>query len=295
MDVTSATLSSVNTIYAQIMDDVVSPNEFMEIAGRTGIEIPQYDAGCALALGTTDVTPMEMARAYTTFAQRGSRPDTLVITKITKPDGEVIVENTPRQEPVLEPNVADSVNYVLERNVQSGTGTGARIGRPAAGKTGTTQNFQNAWFAGYTPQLTAVVWMGYAPLPDGTIPEMQRVRGRQVTGGSFPATIWRKFMSEALRGTKGTDFHKPKFGGEIVRPKMHVPEATLASTENRPRVVDDEGDEIPPPPPSSGDSGGGPIARMNQRPAAPDNDSDASEKSVPKAKDAFPPCFPFCD
>jgi penicillin-binding protein 1A len=288
MDVTSATLSSVNTIYAQLMNDVVTPSKFIEITARTGIEIPEFDAGCALALGTTDVTPLEMARAYTTFAQRGTRPDTLVITKITHPDGEVIVERTPQLHKELDTNVADSVNYVLERNIKSGTGTGAKIGRPAAGKTGTTQNFQNAWFAGYTPQLTAVVWMGYAPGPDGTIPEMKRVRGRDVTGGSFPATIWRKFMSQALQGTKGTSFHKPTFGGQIVRPSMHVPEATLASADSPREDAEDAEDEEMPPPPSDDDS---PITRMNQPP--PDNDSDASEE--PAKKDHFPPCFPFCN
>ncbi|HVL51250.1 MAG TPA: transglycosylase domain-containing protein, partial [Actinomycetota bacterium] len=234
MDLTAATISSVNTIYAQMMDDVVTPTNFMEMADRTGIHIPEYDAGCALALGTSDVTPLEMARAYTTFAQRGQRPETLVITKITHPNGNVIAEVHPNLEKKLDANVADTVNYVLERNIQSGTGTAARIGRPAAGKTGTTQNFANAWFAGYTPELTAVVWMGYAPLPDGTIPEMQRVRGRQVTGGSFPATIWRKFMAGALEGTKGTSFHKPKLGGEIVRPKRYVPEEVeLLTTDGR--------------------------------------------------------------
>ncbi|MGQ0680307.1 MAG: transglycosylase domain-containing protein [Actinomycetota bacterium] len=217
LDVTRATLSSVNTVYAQIMDQVVSPAQFISMAAKTGIEIPRFDAGCALTLGTTDVTPMEMARAYVTFAQRGERPDPVVITRITDFTGKVIAQRSQRSERVMEQNVADTVNYVLERNVQSGTGTGSRIGRPAAGKTGTTQNHENAWYAGYTPDLAAVVWMGYAPGPDGKIPLMQRVRGRSVTGGSFPATIWKKFMAEAVEGTEPSRFVKPKLGGEVVR------------------------------------------------------------------------------
>lgn len=216
LDVVSATTKSVNTIYAQMMDEVVAPAKFMDVARRTGIEVPEGDKGCALTLGTTDVTPMEMARAYTTFAQRGSRPDPLVILKITGPGGGVIAERFPAVNQVMEPNVADTVNYVLERNIQEGTGTGAKIGRPAAGKTGTTDNFQNAWFAGYTPELTAVVWMGFAPDSNGKIPRMTRVRGRSVTGGSFPATLWQTFMAKALEGTKGTGFAQPVLGGDII-------------------------------------------------------------------------------
>ncbi len=295
MDVTAATLSSVNTIYAQLMDDVVTPKQFMEMAARTGIDIPEYDAGCALALGTTDVTPMEMARAYTTFAQRGQRPETLVITKITRPNGEVIAERNLEVHKELDSNVADTVNYILERNIQSGTGTAAKIGRPAAGKTGTTQSFQNAWFAGYTPELTAVVWMGYAPRPDGTIPEMQRVRGKQVTGGSFPATIWQKFMTRALEGTKASSFPKPKLGGEIATPRRFAPEATLASTKN-PVVINSEArpprqGELatrretapqPPPPPRPA----GPPAQSRDI-----KDAVGPEKS---SKQVFQDCFPFC-
>ncbi|HEX2053974.1 MAG TPA: transglycosylase domain-containing protein [Actinomycetota bacterium] len=306
MDVTQATLASVNTVYAQLMDDVVSPTKFMEVAERTGIKIPAYDAGCALALGTTDVTPLEMARAYTTFAQRGNRPETLVVTKITHPDGEVIVEKQPAVERALDPNVADSVNYVLERNILSGTGTKARLkGRPAAGKTGTTQNFANAWFAGYTPELTAIVWMGYAPLPDGTIPEMQRVRGIQVTGGSFPAQIWKKFMDGALQGVPASGFHRPKLGGQIVIPKLGTPHATLASS-GRPVPVDERSVSRSG---SEGVSGGG---NRNFAPAPPRDDDDGGsrasrpdppppKRSVQDAvdpskrnKQVFQDCFPFC-
>ena len=278
MDVTTATLKSVNTIYAQIMDQVVSPQKFIEVAGKTGIDIPSFDTGCALTLGTTDVTPLEMARAYTTFAQRGQRPEPLVITKITKPNGDVLVERTPKLEKQLDENVADTVNYVLEKNIQSGTGTGARIGRPAAGKTGTAQNFQDAWFAGYTRELTAVVWMGYAPRPDGTIPELRRVHGREVTGGSFPATIWKNFMVKALDGTKASGFHPPKLGGEILH-RAPPPAAILASANPRPapapareRIVDRDDDD------------------EDDDDDDEDDDDDDSESYEPM----FPPCFPFC-
>lgn len=280
MDVTSATLKSVNTIYAQIMDQVVTPEKFIEVAKKTGIDIPAYDTGCALALGTTDVTPLEMARAYTTFAQRGQRPEPLVITKITKPNGEILVERTPKLERQLDENVADTVNYVLEKNIQSGTGTGARIGRPAAGKTGTAQNFQDAWFAGYTRELTTVVWMGYAPTPAGKIPEMRRVHGREVTGGSFPATIWKNFMVKAMEGVKPSGFHPPKLGGEILH-RAPPPSAVLASAPHRP----------PAPKP----------AAVRDDDSWDDDDDDDDEPAprrgrsyVDEVMAGFPPCFPFC-
>jgi membrane peptidoglycan carboxypeptidase len=263
LDVVGATTSSVNTIYAQIMDKVVTPTKFIETAVLLGIDIPSYDKGCALTLGTTDVTPLEMARAYTTFGQRGERPEPLIITKITHPDGSVVAELTPKTEQTIDPNVADTVNYVLEKNIQSGTGTGAKIGRPAAGKTGTTQNFQNAWFAGYTPEMTAVVWMGYPPGPDGKIPGMLHVHGRQVNGGSFPATIWKKFMSSALDGIKATDFHEPKLGGEVVH-------------------------AAPPPGALQGSDAFNPFGS-----SGPPSPPDAPEPPPPPFQ-PFQPCFPFC-
>ncbi|CAN5883065.1 hypothetical protein BH23ACT12_BH23ACT12_06710 [soil metagenome] len=227
LDVVEATTNSVNTIYARMMNEVVTPQKFMEVAARTGISIPPTDSGCALALGTTDVTPLEMAGAYTTFAQRGRRPTPLVISRITRPGGAIVAERPPAVAQVVDPNVADTVNYVLERNIRSGTGTGAKIAWPAAGKTGTTENFQDAWFAGYTPELTAVVWMGFAPNPDGRIPVMSSVRGRSVTGGSFPATIWKNFMTRAMEGKPATKFHEPEFGGEVINHRPPPPKVEV--------------------------------------------------------------------
>jgi penicillin-binding protein 1A len=210
LDVTGATINSVNTVYAQIMAGPVTPKEFMSTARQLGIDIPARDEGCALTLGTTAVTPLEMARAFATFANRGQRPEPLTVTRVTGPGGETLIERSPNHTRVLVEDVADTVNQVLQGVITSGTARGASIGRPAAGKTGTTQNHVDAWFAGYTPDLTAVVWMGYPPDEAGNIPEMTNVRGRRVTGGSFPATIWKSFMQAALRGTKPSDFVKPR-------------------------------------------------------------------------------------
>lgn len=223
LDVIEATTKSVNTIYARMMDEVVTPQKFIEVSAKLGVAIPASDAGCALALGTSDVTPLEMAGAYTTFAGRGVRPTPLVVTSITRPDGSVVAERKPTVAPVMDPNVADTVNYILQKNIQSGTGTGAKIAWPAAGKTGTNENFQDAWFAGYTAELTAVVWMGFAPDPGGSIPLMTKVRGKSVTGGSFPATIWKNFMAKAMAGRPQTKFHEPELGGEVINHRPPPP------------------------------------------------------------------------
>jgi penicillin-binding protein 1A len=232
LDLVDATTKSVNTVYAQVMEKVVSPRKFMDVAEEAGIFIPDRDQGCALTLGTTDVTPLEMARAYATFAARGRRPDPLVVTKIVSPDGDVIAERKPRTEQTIGQNVADTVNWVLRQNIERGTGIGARLPWAAMGKTGTTQNHVDASFAGSTPELTTVVWMGYPPDPvTGKIPEMTSVHGRKITGGSFPATIWKKFMVAALQGAKHSDFPAPPTDvGEVLVPSPTPCPATPTSS-----------------------------------------------------------------
>lgn len=224
LDMIEATTKSVNTIYAQVMDRVVTPARFISMAQNAGIEIPRSDSGCALTLGTTDVTPLEMARAYATFAARGRRPEPLFVTRVEAPDGTTILDRSPRTEQTIDPNVADTVNWVLKQNIQRGTGTGAKLPWPAMGKTGTAQNYADAFFAGSTPELTAVVWMGYPPGGNPPqIPVMTNVRGVRVTGGSFPATIWKKFMTQALKNSRHTDFPTPaSLEGEIL-PASPVP------------------------------------------------------------------------
>jgi len=220
MEVIQATTRSVNTVYAQMMDKVVTPKMFMSMSEKLGISIPAVDEGCALTLGTSPVTPMEMARAYVTFAARGKRPDPLVVLKVVSPQGETIIERRPRSEQTIPQNVADTVSWILKQNITGGTGTGAKLPWPAMGKTGTAQDHQDAGFAGATPELATSVWMGFPPDPvTKEIPLMQSVRGRKVTGGSFPATIWKKFMAEALKlYEKHSDFPTPKITGEVLSP-----------------------------------------------------------------------------
>ena len=112
----------------------------------------------------------------------------------------------PKRTRVIPDGVAYTVTRILEKNIQYGTGTGARLDRPAAGKTGTTDEHADAWFIGYTPALATTVWVGY---PQGEIP-MRNVHGISVAGGTFPATIWRLFMEVALVRVPSSDFREPK-------------------------------------------------------------------------------------
>jgi penicillin-binding protein 1A len=174
--------------------------------GITSINPEKVQGG--IAIGTQEVSPLDMASAYSVFAGRGIRAEPTPVLRIEDYDGNVIVDNTlgNRGERVLEEPVADNMNQMLRTVVEAGTGTAAKLGRPVAGKTGTSQNYENAWFVGYTPTLSTAVWMGY---PKGNIP-MRGVRGvGQVTGGSHPARMWKAFMTTALRNVEATDFTEP--------------------------------------------------------------------------------------
>jgi penicillin-binding protein 1A len=215
--VRDATVNSVNSVYAQ-MADLLTPGKVAAMVKLTGIDVPPKSVVCSLALGTFGVTPLEMARAYATFAGRGQRPEPLAVTSIVDASGKELATRGNKQEAVMKPELADAVSATLQDVVRRGTGKKAAIGRPAAGKTGTTQGHVDAWFVGYTPDIVTAVWVGYPPRPDGTIPEMTGVHGIQVTGGSFPAQIWSRFMKEAVKGTKASQFVAPKGGGEVLRP-----------------------------------------------------------------------------
>ena len=206
-----ATRVSSNTVYAQLIDEI-GPDAAVTMANRMGIttELP---AVMSLTLGTGEVSVLDMADAYLTLATRGTRVEPLVVTKVTDSEGRVREENVPAREQVLSPEEADQVTFALRQVVEKGTGTSARFGKPVAGKTGTTQDNVDAWFVGYTPRLSVAVWMGY---PDERKP-MDRVHGREVTGGSFPAIIFRTFMKEVPADYVGQDFVRPRdFPGRIL-------------------------------------------------------------------------------
>ena len=152
----------------------------------------------AIALGGLrhGVTPLEMAAAYATFAAKGTYAEPYAIAGITDRAGRDVYIHALATRKAFEPKEVGVLNAALMGVVDSGTGTAARIGRPVAGKTGTTQNYGDAWFVGFVPQLSTAVWVGN---PEKIVP-MRNVHGRSVSGGSFPAAIWAQTMRGALAG-----------------------------------------------------------------------------------------------
>jgi penicillin-binding protein 1A len=203
MDLVRATLKSDNTVYAQLDIDV-GPKNVAETAKLMGITtkldgIPSEGLG-GLRLG---VSPLEMANAYATLASGGMRNKPIAIKKVEFPDGKSDDLGKPKRKRVLTDGVAHEVVKILEQNIKSGTGTKANVGCPAFGKTGTTDNFNDAWFAGGTPNLATAVWVGYP----NALREMRSVHGISVAGGTFPAGIWHDFMIVAKGPCKS--FPKP--------------------------------------------------------------------------------------
>jgi penicillin-binding protein 1A len=151
-----------------------------------------------MGLGSRVVTPLDLASAYSTIAAGGIYSKPMAIRKVILPGGKVDHEagwGVPQRKRVIPDWVASEVTRILQENMTSGTGTGAYFGATSAGKTGTTDNFSDAWFCGFTPSLEATIWLGY---PQGEIP-MLSVHGIEVSGPTFPADIWRLFMQPASK------------------------------------------------------------------------------------------------
>ncbi|MCW2715252.1 MAG: Twin-arginine translocation pathway signal [Frankiales bacterium] len=227
-DLRTATHHSVNTYYIQILDrtgvpavaamaDSLGVRQFVNGAPTGTMQRPgggKYE-GCAIVLGADNVSPLDMAGAYATFAARGLYCKPTPVIEIRDAKGQPINLGQPGCTQVLEPFVADTVNSVLTGVIDGrGTGTRASIGRPAAGKTGTTNGSTAAWFIGYTPQLATAVWIGDPGGPNNPVDEMVNVRinGQrysQVYGGTIPAVIFKQAMTGALKGVPVVPFTEP--------------------------------------------------------------------------------------
>ena len=183
---------SSNCGFVRLGQAVGIPN-VIETANRLGLELdPVLDNNKSLPLGATEVRPLEVASAYATIANGGVRHEPYYIDRIEDASGTVLYQHQAQGARVLGEDIACLATQVLEQNVIRGTGTRAQIpDQPAGGKTGTTENFSDAWFVGFTPQLATSVWMGN---PQERV-EMRDVGGRNVTGGSFPAQAWGQFMT----------------------------------------------------------------------------------------------------
>jgi membrane peptidoglycan carboxypeptidase len=204
MNLTEATVNSVNTVYAQLVTDLgVQP--VVDLAHEMGVRSPQAAVPSA-ALGSNGATVLDMASAYDTFAGDGIHTDPVLVTRVTSRDGTVLYEAPAKRTRVLPETTARTITGVLQEVVNRGTGVNARIGRPVAGKTGTSDEWADAWFVGYTPELVTAVWVGFPDAERTMRPPATRIT---VTGGSWPAQIWQAFSGAALAETPVTGFPVP--------------------------------------------------------------------------------------
>jgi penicillin-binding protein 1A len=213
IDLETATVHSDNAVYAQLTR-LVGPSGVATTAKRLGIASPLRNY-FAIGLGAQAVNPLEMARAFSAFANGGLRVDGTsfgnrprAVQWVRDENGDLLHDNGVRTTRVLRPDTVAILNSILQRVVREGTGKAAALpdGRPVAGKTGTTEEYGDAWFVGYTPQLVTAVWVGY---PDRLRPMTSEFHGEPVAGGTYPALIWRSFMERALAGKPVIEFAPP--------------------------------------------------------------------------------------
>ena len=216
-----ATRSSINVVYAQLMLDI-GPQRFVEVAEDLGIGEGRIAPVCAAILGTEDVNMVEMATVYSTFARSGVRIDPVMVTRINNQDGTALYEDQKDTLAALDRSVADQLSWVLSGVISGGTGTNADFGRPAAGKTGTAQNFADATFMGYTPQRATAVWVGF---PEAQIPMVPPTTDIRIFGGTYPAAIWREIMTAAHDGIEVSEFPGPPASTPPPRTEPPLPDS----------------------------------------------------------------------
>jgi penicillin-binding protein 1A len=211
IDIEQATIESDNTVYAQLTQ-LVGSKKVAETAKRLGIQ-SKLQGVYSIGLGTEEINPLELARAYATFANGGLRVDGAMVgdlprvfTKVNENNRRTLL-NWPVPRRVMSPTQAAILNSILQKVVSQGTGKRAQLpDRPVAGKTGTTEDYGDAWFVGYTPQLVVAIWVGY---PESPKPMLTEFHGEAVAGGTFPALIWKSFAEKALRGKEPQYFPGP--------------------------------------------------------------------------------------
>jgi penicillin-binding protein 1A len=269
----SATLASDNSVFQQLALDL-GPEKVKQAAREMGIK-SKLNAYPSEVLGGLEqgVSPLEMANAYATIASGGWRNRPKAITQVRFADGRVSDWGKPRRHKAFSDGVTYEATKILEQNMTSGTGTGAQIGCPAAGKTGTTDKNTDAWFVGFTPNLSTAVWVGY---PGGNgISMSPPTTPINIDGGTYPATIWSRYMKVAKKGCG--EFPKPKqpfhakpFTGHYqqIQPEPKPQASGPAPKDGKPKK---QGDTTKKPAPNGGATpqGAQPPAQPQQPPAQP--------------------------
>ena len=240
-NLTAATWDSINTVYAQVINDPrVGVQRVAQMAKNLGITSAWYSPqvhGISYTLGVVGVSPLDMASAYGVFANHGYRVPPTPVALVENPANKVLIDNRPTLvhplgTQVLDPAIADTVTSILQGVISQpgATGTAANIDRPAAGKTGTTSDYDDAWFVGYVPTLSTAVWMGNK---DSETHSLRGTKGQyQVYGGTFSAPTWGAFMRQALKGVPPTNFTQPA----PIRPTVNqiAPSAQIARRQPQP-------------------------------------------------------------
>lgn len=251
---------SANTPFIQLGMDV-GVDKVKEAAIDAGIKDDKRTYAAltpTFSLGTSSPSAIDMAGAYATFAKSGLQADTYAVTKVVE-QGQELYSHEKKTTTAFEPAVADTVTEMLERVIKEkhGTGTSAQLpgNRPAAGKTGTTDGNKSAWFSGYTPQLSTAIgmWRIDSATPGASYLEMFGTGGKKsVHGASFPAEIWKAYMSAALKGQAKEKFPEPQPLGEKVTGTGATSEPTYTPppTTAPPTEPTEEPDKSTPPPSS---------------------------------------------
>jgi penicillin-binding protein 1A len=196
---------------------VVGLQNVIDLAGKLGVAHPAFDPTVmSMPLGTKEVTPLEMASAYSAIPNGGDREPAYFVDRIEDRFGDEVYEHQSEGTQAISADSACYATQILQDNVKSGTGTRARLDQqPAAGKTGTTEDNADAWFVGFTPYLTTAVWMGN---PDGRV-SMENLNGVENFGGTYPAMIWKAYNDAAHQGLPVVQFPecaKPTRSARIV-------------------------------------------------------------------------------
>ena len=231
-----ATEFSINSPYVAL-GNLIGPNRVVDAAIRAGIpaETPALEPVLSVPLGVASPHVLEVANAYATFAARGIKAQTYVVKEVVGANGGILFQARVRTDRAFDDRIADVVNFALQKVIEVGTGKSANIGRPAAGKTGTTNENKSAWFVGHTPQIAAAVMM-VKDDENGNPVSLRGTGGRRsVTGGSFPAAIWSQFMREAHRGLEVQSFVAPE---DLI--PIETPTAVITETVTAPAPTDDQ-------------------------------------------------------
>ncbi len=276
IDLIEATASSVNTVYAAL-NRKVGPEHTRQVALCAGYSegTVDLDATALNVLGPSSPNPIDVARSFATFAAQGVQHDTFVIKGISRTDGEVVVPQVkPEGRRVFDEGVMADATYAMQAVVEEGSATAVRrLGRPAAGKTGTSSLNKSAWFAGFTPRYATVVAL-YRIGEDGS---QQRLIpwggiGNEVVGGGYPARVWTSYMSRVLEGTPVEKFPTPVYGGETIDPSPSPsPSPSASAPTPTPSASVSEPEESPSPSlPSPSASSPSPTVSPSPSPSDPE-------------------------